>query len=333
MLTLLPTLQQQQITEAVRGMLLGEWPLERLRGWGAREERAGWPALAAMGAFGPGIDEEHGGLGLSVVEEALVLREFGRALLPPDTLATLLGAHVAAATGQGELCARLLEGRQSIGLLNALGPCTLGEHVCGRFHALDAAHCEILLAWGLTGAVLVRRQDVGETERRACVDDTLALESLVLREAPVLAWLPAATGALRHRADVLIAAYLVGIAEAARDMATGYARLREAFGQPIGAFQAIKHRCADAAVRAEAAWCQTLAGAIGLRDASPESATDVAAARWLAADAAQRNSESNVQVHGGMGFSAEALPHRFVKRTLVMTTLGTVNNDLLQRLL
>jgi alkylation response protein AidB-like acyl-CoA dehydrogenase len=332
MLTLVPTHEQQQITEAVREMLQAEWPLERLRAWGAREDPARWPGLATLGAFGTGIAVDQGGLGLSVVEETLVLREFGRALLPPTVLATVLAAHVAAAGGRSDLCASLLEGRQPVGVLNALRPCTLGEQVSGTFHAIDSADCELLLVWGAAGGALIARCHCGPLGSRACIDDTLALACATLEAAPALAWLPATQQSVARRADVLLAAYLVGIAEAARDMAVGYAGLREAFGQPIGAFQAIKHRCADAAVRAEAAWCQTLAAAIGLRDASSEAATDVAAARWLADEAARSNAESNVQVHGGIGFSAEALPHRFVKRSVVMAGLGArdLRRDLLQ---
>lgn len=331
MLTLVPTPEQQQITDAVREMLQAQWPLERLRDWSAREDGARWPRLAELGVFGTGIAAEQGGLGLSAVEEALVLRECGRALLPPEVLATMLGAHVAAAAATPELCARVLAGEQPIAVLNALGPSTLEEQVTGAFHVLGAG--AVLLAWGAGGAALVRREHLGPLLAHACVDDTLDLSSASLQATPALAWLPAAKAPLQLRADVLLAAYLVGIAEAARDMAAAYAGLREAFGQAIGAFQAIKHRCADAAVRAEAAWCQTLAAAIGLRDASPEAALDTAAARWLAAEAAQANAENNVQVHGGIGFSAEALPHRFVKRALVMAGLGAVGRALREDLL
>src|SRR5690606_38484351 len=63
---------------------------------------------------------------------------------------------------------------------------------------------------------------------------------------------------LRTRALVLSAAYLAGIAEAARDMSVSHAKVREQFGRPIGVNQAIKHRCADMAVQAEAATSQSL---------------------------------------------------------------------------
>jgi alkylation response protein AidB-like acyl-CoA dehydrogenase len=322
MLTLLPTPEQQQIADAVRDLLSSEWPIERLRQPRARQDSDRWPTLAALGAIGIGLETAHGGLGLSAVEEALVFREFGRYLLPPRILATVLGARVAAAAGCADLCADLLEGRVVVGLLNAIGAHSLGPHVTGRFLVVDGVDCDLLLAWGPGGAALVTREAVRPTAPRASVDDVVLIESCELADVPARIWLGAADEPVGLRADVLLAAMLVGVAEASRDMAAAYARLRQAFGQPIGAFQAIKHRCAEAAVRCEAAWCQTAVAAVGLRDSSDEVLLDVAAARWIATQAAQGNAESNVQVHGGIGFSDEADPHRHVKRAILLAQIG-----------
>jgi alkylation response protein AidB-like acyl-CoA dehydrogenase len=330
MLSLVPTPEQLEIATAARELMAAEWPVERLRDWNPREPGR-WSTLLELGVLGLALPTEQGGLGLSCAEQALVFREAGRFLLPPRLLATVLAIHLAAAADQADLCAQLIAGEQVAGLLIAKGRHRLGAGLSGDVQLIDAEAADLLLAWSRDGAALVRHADLPPATVVACIDDTLPLSTCTLRDVPAAAWLPGP--AIGQRADVLLSASLVGIAEAARDMAAEYARLREAFGHPIGAFQAIKHRCADMAVAAEAAWCQTLAAALGLRDGSAEAALDVAAARWLAVEAAQRNAEGNIQVHGGIGFSAEALPHRFVKRAVVAATWGAAGRRLREDLL
>jgi len=332
MLSLSPTPEQQQITDAVRDVLTSEWPIDRFRQAGGAGDAGRWQTLPDLGVLGMGLETSYGGLGLSAIEEALAFREFGRFLVPPRILATVLGARVAAAAGCAQLCASMLAGQVVVGILNAVSEPSLGVHVSGRFLVVDGAECDVLLAWSPSGAALVSRSTAQPTASRKSMDETITVESCELKEAEALAWVDAADEPVYLRADTLLAAMLVGIAEATRDMAAHYATLREAFGQQIGEFQAIKHRCADTAVQAEAAWCQTLVAAIGLRDAANHArddvTLDVAAARWIATRAAQANAESNIQVHGGIGFSAEADPHRYVKRAVVLGQLGVLGRML-----
>jgi alkylation response protein AidB-like acyl-CoA dehydrogenase len=119
---------------------------------------------------------------------------------------------------------------------------------------------------------------------------------------------------LALRATVLIAANLVGLIEAARDMATAYAKERQQFGQPIGAFQAIKHRCADMAVGAESAWTLTVFAALALDEGRADGPFQAAAARIVAGDAALAAARGNIQIHGGMGFTDECDAQLLVKR-------------------
>lgn len=92
-----------------------------------------------------------------------------------------------------------------------------------------------------------------------------------------------------------------------------HARTREQFGQPIGAFQAVKHLCAQMLVRVEVARAAVYAAAV---TADP---LDVAAARLLADEAAVRGARDCLQVHGGMGFTWEADVHLYLKRAWVRT--------------
>jgi alkylation response protein AidB-like acyl-CoA dehydrogenase len=125
----------------------------------------------------------------------------------------------------------------------------------------------------------------------------------------------------RRDGAVLTAALQVGMAQWACDLAVGYAKERVQFGRPIGGFQAVKHLCADMAVRAEVARCAVQAAAVTVDQADVGDA-DVAAAgaKLLADGAAVTNGRSCIQVHGGMGFTWEVPAHLAYKRARVLAT-------------
>ncbi|WP_162252544.1 acyl-CoA dehydrogenase family protein, partial [Streptomyces griseoruber] len=129
-------------------------------------------------------------------------------------------------------------------------------------------------------------------------------------------------------AVLLTAAEQLGTATRACELAVQHARAREQFGQPIGAFQAVKHLCAELLVRVEVARAAVYAAAV---TADP---ADVAAARLLADEAAVRGARDCLQVYGGMGFTWEADVHLLLKRAWVRTRRaggGTESEELLAR--
>jgi alkylation response protein AidB-like acyl-CoA dehydrogenase len=135
--------------------------------------------------------------------------------------------------------------------------------------------------------------------------------------------------ALRLRANVLVAAELAGIATATAEQSTQYAKDREQFGVPVGSFQAVKHRCADMAVRAEAATSLVRYASLAVRDGLPDAAFHADAARAVAARNAVENAQINVQNHGGIGFTWEHTAHRYVTRAQVRArTLGSLRGAL-----
>ncbi len=132
---------------------------------------------------------------------------------------------------------------------------------------------------------------------------------------------PEASLAAIDRATVALSAELVGVAQRALDMAVEYAKEREQFGRPIGAYQAVSHRCAEMLWAVEearsllyyAAWCA---------DAEPETlplAASMANAR--ASDAATSVTHDAIQVLGGIGFTWEHDVHFFLKRARVVAQL------------
>ena len=129
----------------------------------------------------------------------------------------------------------------------------------------------------------------------------------------------------------LVAASLLGIAEAVTDMAVAYAKQREQFGRPIGSFQAVKHLLADMLTRTEVARAAVYAAGVTLDDPGVgDPARAVAAAKLIAGEAAFVNGKACIQVHGGMGFTWEVDAHLYLKRAWVLdAAFGSVDDHAL----
>jgi alkylation response protein AidB-like acyl-CoA dehydrogenase len=109
-----------------------------------------------------------------------------------------------------------------------------------------------------------------------------------------------------------IAAQAVGIAQAALDLATGYARQRSAFGGPIARFQAIQHKLADMQTEVEAARALTWRAA-RLKDAGRPHAVEGAQAKLFASAVARRQTGEAIQVLGGYGYTKEFPAERYYR--------------------
>lgn len=288
---LLPTDEQDEIVASIRAVLgdhhtTGQPPSDTL-----------WSTAAAQGWFGLGLAETDGGVGYSVVEEALLAIELGRAAVPGPFLGTMLAAH----TNDPDLRAGIVAGDL---------PVALAEQEGDHLRVLDGA--ERGLALRLDDGALVR---LGTLSAEPSIDPLVPLA--VGNATDVVA-----EGLSRERASVLIAAALAGIASFVTGQSVDYGKDREQFGVPIGSFQAVKHRCADMAVRAEAATTQVYYAALSLRDATPDRRFQVESASVIAARAAVDNAEINVQNHGGIGFTFEHTAHRYVTRARVLSALA-----------
>jgi alkylation response protein AidB-like acyl-CoA dehydrogenase len=124
---------------------------------------------------------------------------------------------------------------------------------------------------------------------------------------------------MRTIGTVLASALLLGLADRALHAAVAYAGNRQQFGRPIGSFQAIKHLLADMYVRTLLARSATYAAAAIADDReSGDLSAAASAAKLVATDAAIRNAKTCIQVHGGMGFTWEMLPHYLLKRAWVL---------------
>jgi alkylation response protein AidB-like acyl-CoA dehydrogenase len=265
-----------------------------------------WREVAELGWAGIHLDEGHGGQGLGTVELAILAEELGYALAPSPFLATVAAGRVLAHAGSEAQRERWLPRLAAGELVGTVGVVTDGEAPM----VPDADRAEVIvLLDGLAGMVV----EAGDAriEPEATIDSTRRFgrvrasggEPLAAEPLPAL-----------DRIEVALAAELVGVAQRAMEMAVAYAKEREQFGRPIGAYQAVAHRCAQMLLEVESARSTTLYAAWAA-DHEPESLPLAASmAKAYAADTGWRVTASSLQVHGGIGFTWEHDLHFFLKR-------------------
>lgn len=301
---------QRQILDAASTMLESAYPVSRLR----QEHVDEMQPIAAFGAFALALPEELGGAGFSIVEEALAHVLFGRHLVSARSLASPLAARLAAGLNEPDLAARVASGAMSVCPAIPSGASLL---------LVDGRDAELALVFA------DRRLELRQLEGVAREPVTGLGHGLAVQRIPEAG----AKSIVRHNGgelldicDLLVSAQLLGIAEATLDLAVAYAGVRQQFGKPIGAFQAIKHHCANMAISAEMLSAQLDMAAIMVRDGNEDAGFQVAALRRLAPQAAMNNARTCIQIHGGIGFSAEADAHHYVKQAHLLRLLGTASS-------
>jgi len=303
------TEDQRQLRAGIRSLLAARYDRERLRAAvdaGGPLDRALWAELREAGLFSlraPGAS----GLGLGPAEAVLVFEEVGRSLLPGPLVATELAAALGVRGPDTAPVAALLRlppgrGPLLVEQLPALEALLVLDSAAAELRLLDPAEVLPLARpvrgvdpltplWEVTGALPPGEPVDGADTARIWAEGTL-----------------------------LTAALQVGLAARAVASAVEYARQREQFGQPIGAFQAVQHLCADMLGRLEPARVAVRAAAVLLSagpELTPQARAEVAGAKLLADEAAVRGARDCLQVHGGMGFTWEADVQLLLKRAWV----------------
>jgi alkylation response protein AidB-like acyl-CoA dehydrogenase len=292
------------LQEGIRAFCAGRFPMEFVRALEAQGgvDRERWAELGQTGVFALRLPEPDGGVGLGLTEAALVFEQLGRAAVPGPVLAT----HLAAGLVDGAA-----DGSTVVGAVERPAAPLLIEY-------LDAI--DVLVAVDAEG---VHAIDPGDLEGRAveAMDPLTPLHQVDELPAGQTIGGPEVADAWRREGATLAAALLVGLADGALGLAVEYAKEREQFGRPIGSFQAVKHLCADMLTRTELARSAVYAAAVTLDGRGVDDPQRmVAAAKITAGEAARANGKSCIQVHGGMGFTAEVDAHLYLKRALVLET-------------
>jgi len=323
---LMQSSDQDAIQGTVRAFLADEIPMERVRQMIDAHDFSAlatvWRHAAELGFFALGLPESAAGSGFSLTEEMILFEELGRALAPGPWLGTVIaahGLHAAAGEAAQALLRRVVSGELPVAFAECSSTAlsAVGGTLSGRVGVVGgAAVCAALLLF-VDDTVLLAHGD-GDAlwiEKQADFDPTRAAANIELRNAAFLSLARGdAAARLRAEAAVLACAEAVGGIEKTVEMSVDYAKVRTQFGVPIGSFQAVKHRCADMAVRAEVARSATIYATIAVRDGAADADFQVSVAKLLSGEAYIDNAADNVQNHGGMGFTWECDAHLHVKR-------------------
>ncbi len=303
---------QQEIKSTARDFLGSRFKPEKVRELaeaGSYDDGL-WKEIADLGWPGIAIAEDDGGQGLGVVELALLCEEVGYACAPVPLLGSAGAALVISAAGSGEQRSAWLPKLASGEVTGAFGGVS-AEGESTLFCDLPTA--DVAVVFDSDGALLAPASEL-EFERIETIDATRSYATVL---SPAGERLEGDVDAGRDRVAVAIAAELLGVAQRAMEMAVDYAREREQFGRPIGAYQAVSHRCAAMLLSVEESRSLTYYAAWA-GDAEPESLPLAAAmANARAADAAWEVVGSALQVLGGIGFTWEHDLQFWLKRARV----------------
>jgi alkylation response protein AidB-like acyl-CoA dehydrogenase len=316
-----------------------------------------WQQLSALAIPGLIIDEQHGGLGLGSIEAAIVAEQLGSMLvnspyLGSSILASTFLQNCADSAITGDYLRALASGEQTIAV--AFPEPGAGSHkhsvtthaqrqgdgwvLSGTKHLIPYAAAadalivfarddnEQLLAFLIDADALKGSNNATLSYQDNLAKDALYKLTLTAHEVPQHALLHDGncTWAIwcdaMHQTLTMVAAYAVGAAQQVHDIAIDYAKYRQAFGRPIGGFQAIAHYLADVTVAIEGS--RTLVyQAAWAKDDGRAVARLAAMAKLQACDTFFKAASTAIQVHGGIGYTTEADPQLFFRRARQLQNL------------
>lgn len=329
--------EQVMIAETARAFFNENATSERIRaamaatGSDAGIDRSLWSAFCTdLGLAGVGLPEERGGIGLGLVELAIIAEAAGATVAPLPMLSSLVLSARAIALG-GSASQRdtylpaLLSGERIAAYAHDASVSANGNALTGSvgFVAHGAA-ADLLVVTNNDGAWIVAADAPGVIiTALTTMDQTRPYARVTLDGAmgDPLEEAAAAIAAAHQAGYVALAAEGLGVAQTALDRTVAYAKERVQFGRAIGSFQAYKHRLADMVVDIEQARSAVYWAACAVDEGSEEAAMAVHAAKSFAADTAFRCAGDMIQLHGGIGFTWEHDAHLYFKRARALQSM------------
>ncbi len=340
---------QKLLKDSARDFLARECKPERVRVLmetdTAHDDKL-WQAIADQGWMGLVVPEEHGGLGLGLVELAVVTEEMGRACLPGAFLSTVFAAALIARAGSREQRAKYLdpvaagELKATVAFLEEAANWDVDGvkleatrrngslSITGKkLFVPDAGVADLLICVTRVGDSLAvlpveRGSDGLSAKPMPSMDGTrklyeVAFNDVAVADADVLGADGDVRGALQgalETATAALCAEMVGGMQWVLDTTVEFAKTRQQFGRAIGSFQAVQHQCADMLLMTESARSAAYYAAWALTENAPAATSAVSIAKAYCSDAYREVGNRGVQVHGGIGFTWEHDLHLYYKR-------------------
>ena len=343
---------QQLLRETARASLSKNCPKARARELMLTEtsfDPGLWRDISDQGWITLHLPLDSGGLGLGLVELAVVAEETSRACLPGPFLSTVWAATLLAAINNPSVSPvylnAIVEGnlKATVAVLEPASGWNLDdvqlklEKSNGSFQlngrksfVLDAAIADLILCVVRSGSelalVAIPRGAAGMSiKARPALDATrkmydVEFHNLVVTNQQVLASGTQARSALEYAAQVatlVVCAETVGAMQWVLESTVEYAKTRQQFGQVIGSFQAVQQQCADMLLHTESGRAATSFAAWALTAGEAESAKAVSVAKAFCSDKGREVCNHGVQVHGGIGFTWEHDLHLYLKKVTV----------------
>ncbi|MCJ7437217.1 MAG: acyl-CoA/acyl-ACP dehydrogenase [Acidimicrobiia bacterium] len=330
---------QDALRDAVRAFLANEAPDAYVRAM-ADDERGFtdelWSKIAGVGWPGLLVPEAQGGLGLGLVDMAVVMEEMGRLPFPGPffssaVLATLAARYLGADDLLGPLASGTLRGTVALeeqGHGDPVDRVRTRARRKGATWVLNGVKLLVLDGHTADWVIVVARTEEGlgsflmqapVAEAIPTLDPTRKAARLVLADTPAQPVGPVTdqTATWRRIVDdaaVMLAAELVGACDAALELAVEYAKVRVQFDRPIASFQAIRHKAVDMLHRLELSRVGTHYAAWTSDVDDPARERAAAMAKGFVGEAAVFVSAEDIQIHGGVGFTWDCDAHFYYKR-------------------
>jgi alkylation response protein AidB-like acyl-CoA dehydrogenase len=336
--------QQEMLKNFARDFLEKECPETLVREMEEDEQGYSpdlWKKMADQGWMGLTIPEDQGGAGMSLCELVVLLEEFGRALVPGPFISTVvLGAVPIMEAGTDEQKANYLpkiasgETIMTMALTEPSAKWTAdgvtleakkdgGDYILNgtKLFVPDAHVTDYMIVVARTGGTgedgvtlfIVDSKSDGikfEQLKTIAADKQceVVFDNVKVPAANVLGdegkgW--EIVDKVSKVATVAACAYLVGLSQMDFDTTLNYAKERVQFGRPIGSFQAIQHKLADAIIDVDGSRFITYKAAWSLTEGEDDADLMISMAKAWASDASRRVVAHGQQIHGGIGFTKE----------------------------
>ena len=311
-----------------------------------------WAKLAEQGWLGLVYPEAYDGMGLGLVDLVVLMEEMGRAVVPGPYFSTVLLGGLAileagseaqkkewlpkVAAGGKRVTLAWMEPSAALGAQGVTLPATekSGAYTLSgtKLFVPDANTADALVVAARTSVgkaedgislFLVPRDTRGldvkllptmDQTRKLCevTFNGVTLGRDALLGAPGAGWRPLAR--VLDRATVALCAEMCGGAQKVLEMTVEYAKIRQAFGRPIGSYQGVKHRAADMLVDVENSKSITYYAAWALDEGVADGPLAASMAKAYVSDAYRRVASAGIQLHGGIGFTWDHDLHLYFKR-------------------